>query len=391
MLAMLQALQALSVDSMLPALGVMSHALGVSDPNQRQLVLGIYLLFTGLGALIPGLLADRFGRRPIVLGCLGCYIAITAACALVTSFTLLLVLRALLGLTCAGLMVLPAAIIRDRFSGDRMARLQSMVAMVFMVVPMIAPSMGQAVLLVAGWRWIFGVMDVLGILVSLWVWLRLPETMRPEHRRSIEPRAVLATMGQIVTNRAAFGYVIGMALMQGALFGYLNSSQQLVAEHFGAGTRFPLIFGGMALVMACTNFTNARIVVRFGARRVSHSALLFYIAASLIQLALALSGREGLWSFIPVMTLNMCLMGFITANFGSIALMPFAAQAGSAASSQAFIRMVASACIGALIGQAYDGTARPLAVALTLAGSLTLGLVLFTEEGRLFRAQRPGQ
>ena len=388
-MAMLQALQALAIDGMLPALGVMSHDLGVSDPNQRQLVVGIFLIFAGLGALFPGLLADRFGRRPVLLLCLGGYIGITAACALVTNFTLLLVLRAALGVASAGLSVLPSAIIRDRYEGDRMARLQSMVGMVFMVVPMIAPTMGQAVLLVAGWRWIFGVMALLGLAVTLWTWARLPETMRPEHRQSIQLRPVIRNMGIIITNRAAFGYVFGMALIQGALFGYINSSQQLVAEHFGAGARFPLIFGGMALIMACTSFTNSRIVVRFGARRVSHSALLIYIAASLTQLALASTGGETLWAFVPAMTVNMCLMGFIGSNFGSISLQPFAANAGSAASAQAFIRMVLASSLGSLVGQAYDGSARPLAMALVTAGIVALGLVLYTEDGRLFRRLNP--
>ena len=266
-----------------------------------------------------------------------------------------------------------------------MARLQSMVGMVFMVVPMIAPSMGQAVLLVAGWRWIFWVMALLGLLVAVWIWMRLPETLRPEHRQSVNPGRVVRAMGRIVSTRSAIGYVFGFALIQAAMFGYINSSQQLLGEHFGAGKNFPLFFGGMAMVMACTNFINSRIVVRYGARRVSHSALLFYMCMSLTQLVLASIGHERLWTFVPVMTLNMCMMGFIGANFGSIALQPFAAQAGSAASAQAFIRMVLAAGLGTAIGQAYDGSARPLALALTLAGCLTLLLVLYTEGGRLFR------
>jgi len=257
--------------------------------------------------------------------------------------------------------------------------------MVFMIVPMIAPSVGQAVLLVAGWRWIFGVMGVLGLMVTSWVGLRLPETMAPDMRRPIALRAIAAAMATVVTHRRAAGYVFGMALIQGALFGYINSSQQLVAEHFGAGKRFPLLFAGMAAMMAVTNFTNSRIVVALGARTVSHSALLVYVATSLAQLALALSGRETLWSFAPLMALNLCMMSFIGANFASMALQPFARIAGSAASVQAFLRMVLAASLGSLIGRMYNGTALPLACALVAAGLTTLGLVLFSERGRLFR------
>ncbi|MDE2302456.1 MAG: MFS transporter [Sphingomonadales bacterium] len=389
LMGLLQALQALAIDAMLPALAQISHDLGAAGANQRQLVVGLYLIFAGAGSLVPGTLADRFGRRPVVLGCVAGYVVFTAMAALVTSFDALLVSRAALGFASAGLAVLPPAIIRDRFSGDRMARLQSTIAMVFMIVPMIAPTLGQAVLLVAGWRWIFGMMALLGLAVLGWAWARLPESLDPGHRGMVHPAMVVRTMATIVVTRGAAGYVFGMALIQAAMWGYINSAQQLVAEHFGAGSRFPTIFGVMALAMATTNFVNARIVERFGARRVSHAALITYCLVSALQLATALSGRETLWSFVPLMTANMCMMSFIGANFASIAMQPFARTAGAAASAQAFIRIALAAILGAAVGQAYDGSARPLAIALLGAGTLAMALVLFSERGRLFRRLLP--
>lgn len=389
LMAMIQALQALAVDSMLPALGAIATDLGEHDANRRQLVVGAYLIASGAGCLVPGPLADRFGRRPALFACLGSYVALSLACSLAGNFTQLLVARALLGFCCAGLTVLPATVIRDTHDGDRMARLQSMVSMVFMIVPMAAPSMGQAVLAFANWRWIFGVMALLSAAVALWTALRLPETLRPEFRRPVQPVAIAQTMGRVMSTRAAVGYVFGMALIQSAVFGYLNSSQQLVAEHFGAGSRFPLLFAGMALTMACASFTNSRIVERFGARRVSHTALLIYIVTSAAQLWLATRPGETLWQFVPLMTVNMCLLGFLGANFSSIALQPFAKAAGAAASVQSFIRMVFASLLGSVIGQAFDGTARPLASALLGAGLGCLALVLFSEKGRLFRRLHP--
>ena len=143
--------------------------------------------------------------------------------------------------------------------------------------------------------------------------------------------------------------------------------------------------------MAGTNFANSRIVERFGARRVSHTALIVYIGASLLQLWFAIGGHETLWSFAPVMAVNMCLMGFIGANFGSIALQPFAVTAGAAASAQAFIRIVLASVMGSVVGQAYDGSARPLAVALLGAGTLAMGLVLYSERGRAVSAAVSGR
>jgi DHA1 family bicyclomycin/chloramphenicol resistance-like MFS transporter len=389
LMAMLQALQALAIDSMLPALGVISHDLGVSDPNRRQLIVGVFLVGIGLGALFPGALADRFGRRRVLFGCLAFYILPMAACAVVTEFNTLIALRLIQAMGCSGLAVVPLAIIRDRFEGDRMARLQSLISVIFMIVPMLAPTLGQAILITAGWRWIFGFMALLGIIVAIWAWLRLPETLHPEYRQQIKPRVIVANMREVLMTRASVGYVLASALMMSSLWGFINSSQQLIAEHFGAGHAFPYVFGGMALAMACANLINSRIVEKFGTRRVSHTGLLVFIAASMLQVWRAFDPQETLWQFVPLMAVNMGLIGFMGANFGAIALQPFARIAGAAASVQAFTRTILASIIGAAIGQAFDGTARPLALALLTASVLSLMLVLFSERGKLFRRLNP--
>ncbi|WP_338466772.1 multidrug effflux MFS transporter [Novosphingobium sp. ZN18A2] len=389
LMAMLMALQALAIDGMLPALGQIAQDLGVSDPNERQLVVGVFLVSAGFGALVPGALADRFGRRPVLFASLLAYMALSLACALVQDFDTLLVLRALQALGSAGLSVLPGAIIRDRFGGDQMARMLSTISVVFLLVPILAPSVGQTVLLFAGWRWIFVVLAVMAALVTGWAWSRLPETLDPAHRQPIHPATIAINMGRAAVNRQALGYVIGGALVFGALFGYINSSQQLVAEHFGVGEYFPLVFGGTAMTMAVASFTNARIVERFGARRVSHTALFLFIATGALQLFLATRPGQTIWQFMPVMAFNMCLIGFIGANFGSIALQPFARTAGAASSVQAFGRMVIGSGLGIVIGQAYDNTARPVALGLVACGMATLLFVLFSERGKLFRRVTP--
>ncbi|MFC0590160.1 multidrug effflux MFS transporter [Novosphingobium aquiterrae] len=389
LMAMTMALQAMCIDSMLPALGLIARDLDVTDPNRRQLVVGLFLFFAGVGSLVPGALADRYGRRPVLFVCFAGFVVLSVACALVRDFTMLLVLRALQALCTAGLSVLPGAIIRDRYHGDAMARMMSTISVVFMIVPMLAPSFGQAVLLFASWRWIFGAMALMGAVVATWVYWRLPETLHEEYRQPIEARAIAANMWEAATNRASFGYVMGGALLIGALFGYINSAQQLIAEHLGAGDRFPLLFAVMAGGIAVANLANSRIVERFGARRVSHAALLAFIAVGALQVWFAHQPNETLWQFIPLMTLNCAMIGFTGANFGSIALQPFARIAGAAASLQAFLRMVCGSALGALVGQAYDGSARPLSWALFLCGLAALALVLYSEKGRLFRRLTP--
>lgn len=389
MMAMTMALQALCIDSMLPALGQIAADLHVTDPNRRQLVVGLFLIATGFGSLIPGALADRFGRRPVLFGSLVLYFTMGLGCALATDFTTLLVLRVLQALGTSGLSVLPGAIIRDRFGGDRMARALSTVSVVFMIVPILAPSFGQFVMLFAGWRFIFGGMAAMSVAMGLWIYLRLPETLNPEYRQPIMPFTILRNMGRAAANRPALGYMIGSAMVMGGLFGYINSAEQLVVEHFGVGKWFPLLFAMTAGMMAVANFTNSRIVERFGARRVSHTALLAFIAVSAVQVWQSAQGDETVWQFMPLMAANMCLIGFIGANFGSIAMQPFARIAGAAASFQAFTRMTLGAGIGALVGAAYDGSALPLAVSLLGGGVISLLLVLFSENGRLFRRLNP--
>ncbi|WP_298308888.1 multidrug effflux MFS transporter [uncultured Erythrobacter sp.] len=389
LMAALMSLQAFGIDAMLPALGEIGQDLGATG-NDRQLVIGTYFLGAGIGALFPGALADRFGRRPILFISLAVYISLSAACMFVPDFQSLLVMRFTQGMCTAGLSVLPAAIVRDKVGGDRMARLMSLIMMTFLVVPLIAPAIGQVIMMVAGWEAIFGVMAVMGLGVGAWAFLRMPETLAPENAQPIRLGVILRNMGEALSNRQAIGYVIGSALVFGSLFGFLNSSQQLIAESFGVGDYFAVIFGGAVLGMVLANFLNSRIVERFGARRVSHSALFVFIISASLQLWSASDGEQTLWEFLPLLSINMASLGFVGANFSSIAMQPFQHIAGAASSIHTALRMSTGGALGAVIGAYYDGTAYPLALSMLLCSLASLCFVLMSERGRLFTRPNAG-
>ena len=383
MMAMLMALQAFGIDAMLPALDEMALALSVPG-NDRQFVIGVYLLTAGIGALVPGALADRFGRRPILLGSIAVYIALSLASAIATTYEMLIAIRAAQGFFGAGIVALPPAIIRDRVGGDKMARMMSLIFVIFLMVPAIAPSIGELILLIADWRAIFAAMALQGMIVGTWVYFRLPESLTEENRQEIRPGIIARNMGTALSKPSVIGYVFGSSLVFGALFGFINSSQQLITETFDAGDIFPMIFGICAGSMALASWSNSRIVERFGARRVSHTALFAFIIVASLQVYFAFQPDETLVQFVPLMAINMMLLGFIGSNFGAIAMNPFFSIAGAASSAHGFVRMTTASLLGGLIGYAFDGTARPLAIALLASGIMCLLLVLFSEKGKLF-------
>lgn len=388
MMASLMALNALAIDSMLPAFPAMAQGLKVTDPNQIQYIISVFLAGTGIGALIYGPLSDRYGRKPILLIAIIGAAVFSLACSITPDFEMMLVMRFAHGLLAAAMGVLVISVIRDQFEGDAMARRMSTVFLIFMIVPIIAPTIGQMVLLFAGWRVIFDLMAFMAVAAAIWVYLRLPETLAPENVIPIEPHALAKAWKAVVLHRNAAGYMIGAGIVQGALFGYLNSSQQMFDKVFNAADFFTIGFAIIAIGIAVSNFTNARIVERFGARRVSHTALLTFITLGALQLLAAQFAPKSMPLFLLLLTGNMAMVGFIGSNFSSIAMTPFGHVAGAASSFQTFVRTALAASLGAIIGQQFDGSVFPVALGFLCCGLAALTLVLWCEKGKLFT--RPG-
>jgi DHA1 family bicyclomycin/chloramphenicol resistance-like MFS transporter len=388
MMAAVMALNALAIDAMLPAFPRMTAGLGLVDPNRIQFVITAYLLGMGAGSLVHGPLSDRYGRRPILLGAIAGYILCALACSFATSFDMLIAMRIAQGLCGAGLGVLVTSIIRDQFEGDAMARRMSTIFLVFMAVPIVAPLVGSVVLIFAGWRSIFDLIAIMAVAVLIWVASRLPETLNPQNVVPIKAKTLTASWKQVISDRTANCYMIAGATAQGALFGYLNSSQQIFDRTFSAPDFFPIGFAIIAIGIACANFTNARIVERFGARRVSQTALIAFILIAITQTLAAMFAPASLTLFLVLITANMAMIGFVGSNFSSIAMQPFGAIAGTASSFQNFVRTIWAALIGAVIGQQFNGAVTPVALGFLACGLTAFTLILYGERGKLFT--RPG-
>ena len=387
LIAMMMALNALAIDAMLPALPAIGDALGVASENGRQWVITAYLLGFGVAQILYGPLADRFGRKPVLMIGLALYIVFSLLAAFSPTFELLIAARVGTGIGAAAMRVLAVSIVRDRYSGRTMARVMSLSFLVFLGVPILAPALGQLILTVAPWQWVFGVLAVGGTAFAIWAAIRLPETLHPEDRMPIQAGRIASAFREALTNRRSIGYTLAITAISGALFGFINSSQQIFFDVFHAPGLFTVLFGAVAGGIAVASLLNARLVERLGSRLISHTALLGFILMSAIHAAVAVSGHETIWTFAVLQALTMFCFGFIAGNFGSMAMEPMGHIAGTASSAQGFISTTGGATLGFVIGQQFNGSTVPMTTGFVLLGLMALVSVLFAERGHLFRAR----
>lgn len=381
--ALLMALNALAIDTMLPALQEIGAALGEDDPNRRPLVLTAYMLGFGVGQLFVGTVSDRFGRRPVLLAGLVGYVAAAVGCAVAPDFGAMLAARALQGVASAAPRVVTLAIVRDCFSGRPMARIMSLAMTVFMAVPVMAPTLGQLVILAAHWQAVFGLLAVFGAGMLAWTALRLPETLPPARRLPMAPSRIAGAVLSVATARQTVGYGLAGGTMFGAMFGFLTSAEQIFDEVFLLGPWFPAAFAAVASTIALSSFVNSRLVERYGMRLLSHRAIAVYTALAGLLLALAAAGLLGFWPFMAVFGAMCCLNGLIFSNMNALAMEPQGHVAGTASSMLGCLTTLMAAGIGTGVGMAFDGSVVPLAAGALGCGLATLGIVAATERGRL--------
>lgn len=385
LMAFMTAMVALSIDAMLPALADIARDLGAQRVNDSQLVISLIFLGLSIGQIFYGPLSDSTGRKPAIYAGIGLYLLGCLLALFATNFQMMLIGRFLQGVGVAGPRSVAVALVRDQYAGRAMARVMSFVMTVFILVPIVAPMLGQGILLVAHWRAIFGLYLLLGLLIGGWFALRQPETLTAERRIRFQVGRILGAFREVFVNRIALGYTVMAGLVSGGFVGYLNSAPQIFQQQYGLGAQFPFYFATLALALGSASFVNAQLVMRFGMRTLSRWALLMLGGFSLLFLlpAWGYAGQPPLWSLMAYLLLGFFAVGILFGNLNARAMEPLGHIAGVGAAVVGSLSTFLSAILGGLIGQSYNGTVLPLVGGFALLSLLALVIMMWAEVDRV--------
>jgi len=369
--SMMMALTSLSIDAMLPALPQIGRDLGVASANDRQLVVSLIFLGQAIGQMFFGPLSDKTGRKPAIYAGYVMFILGSLISVFSLNFPMMLLGRALQGIGISAPRAVSMALVRDRFEGRRMARIMSFASTIFILAPMIAPAIGQGILLFAGWRSIFGSFIFFALLTAVWFALRIPETLSAEKRLPFSVEQVVGSIRKIVKIRPALGYTLAAGLIQGIFLGYLNSSQQIFQDQYGLGDLFPVYFAIISLSLGTASFLNARLVMRYGMSTLARWALrgLLGLAVVFLGIAALFSGQPPLWGLMAYLMLSFLCIGILFGNVSALAMQPLGQLAGIGAAVVGSLSTLISTLLGTFIGQSYNGTILPFVIgAVSLSG-----------------------
>lgn len=384
MMAMMSSLIALSIDAMLPALTQIGQDLGVVQSNDTQLIVSMVFLGIAIGQIVYGPLSDSTGRKfPIYIGfilfILGCLLSSFA-----TNFSFMLAGRLLQGIGAAGPRTVSIVLIRDVYSGNAMARVMSFVMMIFILVPVFAPAIGQVILFISHWRVIFVLFLALAITSGLWFTLRQPETLPTEQRIPFSIRRILNAILEVCRNRVSLGYTIASGLIAGAFVGYLGSSQQILQIQYALGTKFPLYFGALAFAIGIALFINGRMVMRYGMRILSTGAAVVFSGSSIVYFLVAIlqSGHPPLWTLMVFGMVAFFCVGMLFGNFNAMAMEPLGHIAGVGATVVGSLTLFIAVPMGIMISQNYNQTILPLVGGFAILGILSLIAIHWAKQGQ---------
>ncbi|PCI95470.1 MAG: Bcr/CflA family drug resistance efflux transporter [Flavobacteriales bacterium] len=382
LMAIMIALTALSIDAMLPALTEIGSDLGVTKPNDNQLIISTLFLGLAIGQLFYGPLSDSIGRKPslyigLAIFGIGCIMSLFA-----NNLTMMLVGRCVQGIGLSGPRVVSVAIIRDLYKGERMAQVMSFVMAVFIAVPAIAPAVGQGILFIANWRMIFLVLLVLGVIAFIWFSIRQQETLLKEKMLKFSFSNLGKALKEISTIRSVIFYTLAAGFISSSFVGFLNSSQQIFQIQYGLAERFPIYFAAIALSVGTASFVNGKLVMRYGMHKMVKTAVLSIVSISLLFYVLinSIVVNPSLLIFMVYLTSTVFFIGILFGNLNSMAMEPLGHMAGLGAAIVGSVSTFISVPFGTYIGMQYDGTIQPLVLGFLIFGGLTATSIFLAKE-----------
>lgn len=382
LMALLMSVTAMTIDAILPALGMIGADLRAVHPNQAQFIISFIFAGMALGQLVCGPLSDAIGRKTILYGALSIFLVGSLLCYFASGMDQMLLGRFMQGLGVSGPYVASVSIVRDRHSGRAMAKIMSLIMMVFIMVPTIAPALGQGILFIASWRAIFIFYVLYAAVILMWVMMRVPETLPREKRIAFRPANIWNGAREVVGNRVTLGYMICAGCVFGSLIGYLNSCQQIFQVQFKVGDMFAVYFGGLALMLGVSSLSNAAMVERLGMRYICVRAVLAIIALSSLFLALHMVVEIKLWMFLIYAASLFFCFGLLFGNLNALAMEPMGHIAGIASAIIGSSSSILSIVLGTTIGQLYNGTLVPIVTGFLILNLMTLLAMRFAQGGR---------
>ena len=380
--AVMQSMTALTIDAMLPALPQIGRDLNTSHPNDVQLVILIMLLGFGLGQLLYGPVSDSIGRKPPIYYGFVVYILGGLLCIFSQSLFIMLFGRFLQGVGIASPRIVMNAVIRDRFKGTEMARVMSFVMAVFILVPVIAPSIGQLILIFFNWQAIFWMFLFFSILVLTWFTFRLPETLNPENRRVFSLHQTFQGISEVIKTRKTMGYTLATGFLFSPFVGYLSSAQQIFADGYGKKDEFPLLFASLALTFGIASLINARLVYRFGLKKLCLASVFVITGLSTVFVIgiLLMEDIPPLWMFMIFMMVIFPGIAFLFGNLNALAMEPLGHIAGVGAAMIGTLSTLISIPLGIVIARAFNGTVLPLVLGFSICGLAVLFSIVWAEK-----------
>ena len=379
LMAALMSMVALSIDAMLPALGIIGQDLNIANPNDSQLIITSVFLGMAFGLIIYGPISDSFGRKKAIyigigIFLVGCLISIFAQ-----DFNQMLLGRVLQGFGAAACRVVTIAMMRDKFDGKEMAKNMSLIMMVFIMVPALAPSIGQIILLFANWHYIFVMLFLVALGSTIWMHLRQPETLVVEKRICFSLANIKRGMIETIKHPESRTYTLAAGIMFGAFVGYLSSSQQILQVQYGTGDLFSVYFGILALAIGFSSFANSKLVMKIPMQALCITALWVVLISSILFFVYAKFMNEdpGLFSFMLYMLSTFFCFGILFGNFNAMAVHPLGHIAGVATSVISTVQTLISVVVGTYVGQHYNGTVMPIIIGFIMCTSVTLCLIFW--------------